>query len=186
MMQYTCSYGAGCEFSGIPTLLTLAIESAQSGNRVRGRQKNTRHAEAGCCPSIACMNTNDKRAHSLDPPDTRHTVCIRREPWRSPHVTVPIPRARMTASAVSVRIWSVVEPIAACLGCCAPCVRARFRRARARPPTVGARRRRMTSSSYWIPGSEASMVPRNLHLFLRALKNKGLKEEIVTKIGLDD
>jgi len=30
------------------------------------------------------------------------------------------------------------------------------------------------------------MVPRNLHLFLRALKNKGLKEEIVTKIGLDD
>src|SRR5882724_1694634 len=40
--------------------------------------------------------------------------------------------------------------------------------------------------SYWIPGSEASMVPRNLHLFLRALKNKGLKEEIVTKIGLYD
>ena len=30
------------------------------------------------------------------------------------------------------------------------------------------------------------MVPRNLHLFLRALKNKGLKEEIVTKIGLYD
>ena len=30
------------------------------------------------------------------------------------------------------------------------------------------------------------MVPRNLHVFLRALKNKGLKEEIVTKIGLDD
>jgi len=27
------------------------------------------------------------------------------------------------------------------------------------------------------------MVPRNLHLFLRALKNKGLKEKIVTKIG---
>jgi hypothetical protein len=30
------------------------------------------------------------------------------------------------------------------------------------------------------------MAPRNLHLFLRALKNKGLKEEIVTKIGLYD
>ncbi len=27
------------------------------------------------------------------------------------------------------------------------------------------------------------MVSRNLHLFLRALKNKGLNEEIVTKIG---
>src|SRR3989442_3651638 len=139
-----------------------------------------------CCPSIACMNTNDKREHSLYTPDTRHTVCIRREPWSSPHVTVPIHSARITASAASVLIWSVVEPIAAFLGCCAPCVRARFRRARARPTTVCARSRRITSSSYWIPGSEASMVPRNLHLFLRALKNKGLKEEIVTKIGLDD
>jgi len=44
----------------------------------------------------------------------------------------------------------------------------------------------MPPRSYWIPGSEASMVPRNLHLFLRALKNKGLKNEIVTKIGLYD
>ena len=30
------------------------------------------------------------------------------------------------------------------------------------------------------------MVPRNLHVFLRAWKNEVLKEEIVTKIGMDD
>ena len=42
------TYKAGCEFSGVLTLLTLAIESAKSGNRVWGRQKNTRYAEAAC------------------------------------------------------------------------------------------------------------------------------------------
>jgi len=30
------------------------------------------------------------------------------------------------------------------------------------------------------------MWPKNLHSFLRPLKNKGLQEEIVTKIGLYD
>ena len=36
----------GCEFSRVPTLLTLAIVEAKSGSRVWCRQKNTRHAEA--------------------------------------------------------------------------------------------------------------------------------------------
>ena len=40
-------------------------------------------------------------------------------------------------------IWSVVEPIAAFLACCAPCVRARFRRARARRTSGCARRNRI-------------------------------------------
>src|SRR5882672_10579163 len=39
-------YRAGCEFSRVQTLLTLAIVEAKSGSRVWCRQKNTRHAEA--------------------------------------------------------------------------------------------------------------------------------------------
>jgi hypothetical protein len=38
----------GCEFSGQPTLLTLAVGEAKSGGGVWGRQKRTWHAEAAC------------------------------------------------------------------------------------------------------------------------------------------
>ena len=38
--------GAGCEFSRVHTLLTLAIVAAKSGSRVWCRQKNARHAGA--------------------------------------------------------------------------------------------------------------------------------------------
>src|SRR5712691_10018324 len=47
-----CSIGAGCEFSRMQTLLTLAIVEAKSGSRVWCRQKNTRHAEVVC--RMAC------------------------------------------------------------------------------------------------------------------------------------
>ena len=38
--------------------------------------------------------------------------------------------------------------------------------------------------SYWIPGSYATTLSENQNSFLRPLKNKGFKEERVTKIGL--
>src|SRR5215217_4924355 len=56
------------------------------------------------------MNTNGERAYSLYTPDTWHTVRIRRKQWSSLHATVPIHSARITASAASALIWSVVEP----------------------------------------------------------------------------
>ena len=40
--------------------------------------------------------------------------------------------------------------------------------------------------SYWIPGSYASLLSKKCNVFLSPLKNKGFKEEIVTKIGLYD
>jgi len=44
----------------------------------------------------------------------------------------------------------------------------------------------MRGGSYWIPGSYASMLSKNRHSFLSPLKNKGFKEEIMTKIGFYD
>jgi len=38
--------------------------------------------------------------------------------------------------------------------------------------------------SYWIPGSYAPTLSENRNSFLRLLKNKGFKEERVTKVGL--
>jgi hypothetical protein len=40
--------------------------------------------------------------------------------------------------------------------------------------------------SYWIPGSYAPTLSENRSTFLRPLKNNGLKEERVTKVGVDD
>jgi RNA-directed DNA polymerase len=37
--------------------------------------------------------------------------------------------------------------------------------------------------SYWIPGSSASLWPKNFPVFLRLLKSQDLQEEIVTQIG---
>jgi len=42
----------------------------------------------------------------------------------------------------------------------------------------------MAGRSYWIPGSYATTLSENQNSFLRPLKNKGFKEERVTKIGL--
>ena len=39
-------------------------------------------------------------------------------------------------------------------------------------------------SSYWIPGAYAPTVSKKRHSFLTLLKNKGLKEERMTKVGL--
>jgi hypothetical protein len=39
--------------------------------------------------------------------------------------------------------------------------------------------------SYWIPGSYAPSLSKKHHSFLRLLKNKGFKEESMTKVGLD-
>jgi hypothetical protein len=58
------------------------------------------------------------------------TVRIRRKPWNSPHAIVRTRNAPITATVAVALIWSVVEPIAVFLACCAPCVRARFRCAR--------------------------------------------------------
>jgi len=38
--------------------------------------------------------------------------------------------------------------------------------------------------SYWIPGSYAPTLSKNRNSFLRLLKNKGFKEERMTKIEL--
>jgi hypothetical protein len=38
--------------------------------------------------------------------------------------------------------------------------------------------------SYWIPGSYAPTLSKNRHSFLTLLKNKGSKEERMTKVGL--
>jgi hypothetical protein len=38
--------------------------------------------------------------------------------------------------------------------------------------------------SYWIPGSYALTLSENRHSFLRLLKNKGFKDERMTKVGL--
>ena len=38
--------------------------------------------------------------------------------------------------------------------------------------------------SYWIPGSYAPTLSENRNSFLRLLKNKGFKEESMTKAGL--
>ena len=48
MWIFDGSHRAGCEFSGVQTLLTLAIVEAKSGSRGWGRQKNTWHAESAC------------------------------------------------------------------------------------------------------------------------------------------
>src|SRR4029434_5511924 len=39
--------------------------------------------------------------------------------------------------------------------------------------------------SYWIPGCYAPPLSKKHHSFLRLLKNKGFKEESMTKVGLD-
>ena len=39
--------------------------------------------------------------------------------------------------------------------------------------------------SYWIPGSSAPALSEKCNAFLRLLKNKGFKEESMTKVGLD-
>src|SRR2546425_11930824 len=44
----TSSQRVPWEFSGVQTLLTLAIMWTKSGSRLWCRQKNTRHAEAAC------------------------------------------------------------------------------------------------------------------------------------------
>jgi hypothetical protein len=44
----------------------------------------------------------------------------------------------------------------------------------------------MGRRSYWIPGSYASRLPEALNSCLRPLKYKGLKKEMITKIGLYD
>ena len=41
-----------------------------------------------------------------------------------------------------------------------------------------------TGRSYWIPGSYAPALSEKHNSFLRLLKNKGFKEERMTKIGL--
>jgi hypothetical protein len=41
----------------------------------------------------------------------------------------------------------------------------------------------MLRRSYWIPGSYVPMLSKNRHLFLTLLKNKGSKEERMTKVG---
>ena len=38
--------------------------------------------------------------------------------------------------------------------------------------------------SYWIPGSYAPTLSENRNSFLKLLKNKGFKEEGMTKVGL--
>ena len=38
--------------------------------------------------------------------------------------------------------------------------------------------------SYWIPGSYAPALSENRNSFLRLLKNKGFKEERMTKVGV--
>jgi hypothetical protein len=38
--------------------------------------------------------------------------------------------------------------------------------------------------SYWIPGSYAPALSEKCNSFLRLLKNKGFKEERMTKVGL--
>ena len=43
-----------------------------------------------------------------------------------------------------------------------------------------------SGGSYWIPGSYASMLFKNLTPFSRSLKNQGFKEEMMAKIGLYD
>lgn len=40
------------------------------------------------------------------------------------------------------------------------------------------------AGSYWIQGSYASMLSENLNSFIRSLRNKDFKEEMMTKIGL--
>jgi hypothetical protein len=42
----------------------------------------------------------------------------------------------------------------------------------------------MEARSYWIPGSYAPTLPENRNSFLRLLKNKGFKEERITKVWL--
>ena len=44
--------------------------------------------------------------------------------------------------------------------------------------------RYFTDRSYWIPGSYAPALYENRNSFLRLLKNKGFKEERMTKVGL--
>src|SRR5215475_2999128 len=98
-----------------------------------------------CCPSIACMNTtSDQRERSRYTPDAQYTVCIRREPWSSPPVTVPTPNAHTMVNAASALIWSVVGPTAAFLGCCVPDVRVHFRFVRVRRTAGYAQRSRIT------------------------------------------
>src|SRR5262245_46233032 len=75
---------------------------------------------------------SDQRERSRYTPDAQHTVCIRREPWNSPPVTVRTPNARTMVNAASALIWSVVGPTAAFLGCCVLDVRGPFRLGRVR------------------------------------------------------
>ena len=41
----------------------------------------------------------------------------------------------------------------------------------------------MVRRSYWIPGSYVPTLSKNRHSFLTLLKNKGSKEERMTKVG---
>ena len=43
---------------------------------------------------------------------------------------------------------------------------------------------RNSNRSYWIPGSYAPALSKKGNSFLRLLKNKGFKEESMTKVGL--
>jgi hypothetical protein len=42
----------------------------------------------------------------------------------------------------------------------------------------------MKNRSYWIPGSYAPALSENRNSFVRLLKNKGFKEERMTKVGV--
>ena len=44
--------------------------------------------------------------------------------------------------------------------------------------------RRLMCRSYWIPGSYAPALSENRNSFVRLLKNKGFKEERMTKVGV--
>src|SRR5215813_5946419 len=89
---------------------------------------------------------SDQRERSRYTPDAQHTVCIRREPWNSPPVTVRTPTARTMVNAASALIWSIVGPTAVFLGCCALGVTAPFRRVRGRRTSGDVQRSRMTPS----------------------------------------
>jgi hypothetical protein len=44
---------------------------------------------------------------------------------------------------------------------------------------------RIYGRSYWIPGSYAPALSEKGNSFLRLLKNKGFREESMTKVGVD-
>src|SRR5918911_2671071 len=97
---------------------------------------------------------SDQRKLSQYTPDAQHTICIRREPWSSPPVTVRTPNARPRVNAASALIWSVVGPTAAFLGCCVLGVRAPFRLVRVQRTSGYVQRSRITPSrcGLWLKG----------------------------------